>query len=325
MSFAEQNSLSTEIGVRGAAELKPTNRAGAWVFARCGLLTTVGLGLSASGALPAWFVGQVLLAVAFLQWFILLHEAGHLTLFRSRGLNIAAGHIAGFFAVIPFESWRRVHGLHHVWTGWQDLDPTTAPLVPRPLRPVERLLLDWAWKLWFPLFSVLYRVNNYWRPRQLDRLFPAPEARRAVRANVLLLASAYAAAIMVLGITGVLWHVGLALLLTLVLQDPLILSQHTHIQQNLSEGRRVQPIRAAEQGRYTRSLRFPLPIAQGLLINFNEHELHHRHVHVPGYRLGRIAQRADNTVDWWVWLREAKRLPGSVFLFSNRERTGFRW
>ena len=105
------------------------------------------------------------LALALLQWFVLLHEAGHLTLFRSRTANVIAGHLAGFFALIPFASWRRVHGLHHLWTGWQDLDPTTAPLVPRRLGTVERILVDWAWKLWLPLFSVLYRVNNYWRVR----------------------------------------------------------------------------------------------------------------------------------------------------------------
>jgi acyl-lipid omega-6 desaturase (Delta-12 desaturase) len=113
--------------------------------------------------------------------------------------------------------------------------------------------------------------------------------------------------------------------LTLVLQDPLILSQHTHIPQNLSGGRAVTPLKPAEQAGYTRSLRFPRVVAEGLLLNFNAHELHHSHAGVPGYRLGRIAHKQENEVGWLRWLVEAKRMRGSVFLFSSSRETGFRW
>ena len=48
--------------------------------------------------------------------------------------------LAAFFALIPFGCWKLIHGMHHHWTGWQDLDATTATLVPRPLSRVERML-----------------------------------------------------------------------------------------------------------------------------------------------------------------------------------------
>ena len=305
------------------ASLAPSNAMGALIVSESTLLSAVGIGLSAQRPLPLWLLGQLLLGVAMLQWFVVLHEAGHLTLFKSRGGNLAVGHLAGFFALIPFETWRRVHGLHHLWTGWQDRDPTTASLVPRRLAPVERLAVDWAWRLWLPLFSTLYRINNYWHLPRIERFLGRTQARRAMAINACLLAVTYAALCVAFGPATVLRCVGLAIFFSLALQDPLILSQHTHLPQNVSGGREVTPLTPSEQERYTRSLRFPKWVANYVLFNFDAHELHHSHAHVPGYRLRRIPESPRNEVDWWLWLRGAKRLRGSVFLFSNRQQTGF--
>jgi len=307
----------------GDASLGASNIAGGAIAIGVVAATGAGVLLSMSGSWPAWVLGQILLAVAFLQWFILLHEAGHLTLFRSRAANLVFGQFAGAMALIPFESWRRVHGLHHLWTGWQDLDPTTAALTPRARGRVETALVDFAWRSWFPLFSILYRLGNYWNLPRLWRLFPAAAQRRAILANAIVLVLAYAALLWAIGPAHVLGGIGLALLLSFALQDPLILSQHTHIPQRVSGGAKVTPLSAAEQAIYTRSLAFPRFVAQGLLFNFNAHELHHRHVAVPGYRLGRIAYAPPNEVHWWQWLRASKRMRGSVFLFQNRDSTGF--
>ena len=64
-----------------------------------------------------------------------------------------------------------MHARHHKWTGWQDVDPTTAALVPRELQTVERVLVNVCWKFWIPLFSVLYRINNFWNWPRLETLF----------------------------------------------------------------------------------------------------------------------------------------------------------
>lgn len=309
---------------RGDAVLAASDAVGLAFLAAALGVTVLGLALAASAHWLPWLAGQAILACAFLQWFILLHEAAHLSLFRTRGLNLLAGHLAGAMALIPFESWRRVHGLHHLWTGWQDLDPTTASLAPRPRGRIELALVDLAWRCWLPLFSLAYRLGNYWNLPRLARLFQAASQRRAIIVNALVLVAAYGLLVWTLEPQTVLRLVGLALLLGLALQDPLILSQHTHIPQLLSRGEKVTPLTAAEQETYTRSLRFPRWVAQWLLMNFNAHELHHRYVAVPGYRLGRIAHQPANEVDWWTWLKAAKRLRGSVFLFQNRDSTGLR-
>ncbi|NJK43852.1 MAG: hypothetical protein HC933_05800 [Pleurocapsa sp. SU_196_0] len=94
----------------------------------------------------------LVIALALLQWFVILHEAGHNTLFRARRLNRLAGHLASFFALIPFHNWQRIHARHHHYAGWQDLDATTASLVPRPMRGYERHIINFVWATWLPLF-----------------------------------------------------------------------------------------------------------------------------------------------------------------------------
>ena len=318
---ARSEQAATSRGV--ASRRSPSNALGMLVVTT--VLTTSGLGmaLSLSQHVAMWLVGQALLAIAFLQWFIVLHEAGHLTLFSTRALNIAAGHVAGFLALIPFAAWRRVHALHHVWTGWQDKDPTTAQLAPRHRGKLTVALTDIAWRWWLPLISIAYRLQNYWNLRRLWTLFHDPRQRRAMVANVLALVGAYGAVAAILGIDAVIELFALALVLSFVLQDPLILSQHTHVPQRLSQGRRVVPLSASEQATHTRSLRFPRWIAQWVLFNFNAHELHHRLPSVPGYRLAEAAMPQPNEIEWWLWLREAKRLRGSVFVFQSRNETGF--
>ena len=113
--------------------LRASNLRGAIVVAECVALTVGAVVLSTNANMGVWIAGQTLLALATVQWFALLHECGHETLFRTRRLHAPVGHLAAFFSLIPFFNWKRVHGRHHKWTGWQDIDPTTASLVPREL------------------------------------------------------------------------------------------------------------------------------------------------------------------------------------------------
>lgn len=305
-------------------ELKSSNRLGALYTASCVIQTGVALLLSGSGSLPIWLLGQLLLALALMQWFILLHEFGHMTFFRARRLNTLLGHVASFFSIIPFHAWRKIHGLHHKWTGWQDRDPTTQTLVNRDLSPFEKSLTNTCWRLSIPLFGLIYRCNNFWNLPRLKRIFPKKQSFRLIALNIFGLASVYAFIVWFLGPETMMRYVGLAVLLTLVLQEWLILSQHTHIRMELSRGEDVRPFSASEQETYTRSLIFPAWVARNLLINVNAHELHHVYPAVPGYHLHRIDRETVNGVNWWHWLRTVKSMPGEQFLFHNREETGLR-
>ena len=127
MNHARLNQVRSPSGL---IHLKPRNLLGALYVAFGMGVTAVALYLSASGNLAGWLIGQLLLALTLVQWFVLLHECGHETLFRSRRVHGWIGHFVSFFALIPFHSWKWIHGKHHKWTGWQDLDPTTQSLVP---------------------------------------------------------------------------------------------------------------------------------------------------------------------------------------------------
>lgn len=303
--------------------LRPDNRMAVFYVLVCSALTATGAVLSLSPGIASWAVGQGLLALALSQWFIVLHEAGHMTLFRQRRANMLIGHVAAFCALIPFANWRIVHARHHKWTGWQDKDITTADLVPRPLGRVERVLINVAWRTSFPLFSVLYRLNNYWLLPRLRKYYPTGAQLRKLRWGVVLLSCQYIAFVWLVGPPVALRLCGLALFGAMLLQDPFILSQHTHIPAHLSAGNRVRPFSPAQQQTFTRSLLFPGWFSRIFLMGFDAHELHHMYVRVPGYFLRHIEYMPDNQVHWWQWLRSAKKLRGEMFLFGDRKQSGF--
>lgn len=300
--------------------LVPSDAQGA-AYVGCALaLTGGGLALAASGGLAAWAVGQVLIALAAVQWFCLLHEAGHHALFRTRAANRLAGRLAGFAALIPFSTWRVVHAGHHRWTGWQDRDPTTAALTPRTRGRLERALANVAWRTGLPLFSLAYRWNNFWNVRRVTSFFPSAAVR--VRWAALGSGLLYVALALLVGPLELVRLVGVGLLLGLAAQDPLILSQHTHVPMPCAAERDVRPRSAVEQAHYTRSLALPAWLGRGLLCGVGEHELHHALPQVPGYRLHRVAWTPPRRVGAWRFLREAKSLPGERFLFENADSTG---
>ncbi|MFO0868543.1 MAG: fatty acid desaturase [Pirellulales bacterium] len=288
-------------------------------------LTAAGVALSTAEMTLVWLTGQVLLALAFLQWFALLHEAGHRTLFRTRWLNDVAGQLAGFLALIPLTSWRPIHARHHRWTGWQDIDPTTAVLAPqeRPRPRYQRWTVNICWALWIPLFSLLYRLSNYWHLPRLWRLLPTAGERRRMVVGAVIYLLGYAALVVWCGPLWLCRLLGCALFLTMVAQDLLILSQHTHIPQRCSHGEAVRPFSAAQQEVFTRSLVFPRWFSGWILLHLDAHELHHVYPRVPGYYLGQLARPTLNAMPWWQWVWRARRIRGDVLLFQNRDQTGY--
>ncbi len=303
-------------------DLRATNAAG-WLWMGATLAgTIVGLWLSTTAAPLAWLVGQIILAAALVQWFIVLHECGHATLFETGWLNTLSGQVAGFFALIPFECWKRVHNRHHKWTGWQDVDPTTALLAAAPSGRVARGLVNVCWKYWLPLFSVLYRLNNFWHVPRLLQLFHGARLRRRLLLNIGGLLLAYVVLAAMAGPMVLVRVFGVATLLALISEDMLLISQHTHVPMGLSHGLEVTPHAAIDQEQFTRSLRFPAWLSL-LLLHFDEHELHHMYPFVPGHRLEEIPYSPANEVTCWEWIRAARAVPGEVLLFQNRTQSGY--
>jgi acyl-lipid omega-6 desaturase (Delta-12 desaturase) len=303
------------------SQLRPTDAAGATVALSCIAITASGIALSLSPRWWTWAAGQLLLALALIQWFALLHECGHETLFRTKRFHAPLGQLAGFFALIPFRNWKSVHRRHHKWTGWQDIDPTTQALVPRELNRVERAIVNAVWRCWIPMFSVVYRTNNFWNWPRLKTLFPKRDDRRALAVNMVALLAAYVAIVALLGPATSLRLFGVALVITFAAEDLLILSQHTHIPSQLSGGEDVRPFPTIEQEVFTRSLAFPRWLS-AILLHIDAHELHHMYPFVPGYRLGQVQYETENEVGLLAWIKGAHALPGDLLLFHNRLETG---
>jgi omega-6 fatty acid desaturase (delta-12 desaturase) len=302
--------------------LKPGNLIGAVVLGATLAATAAGSWLSSHDAGLPWAFGQIVLAVALVEWLVVLHECGHGTLFRTHALHRPVGHVAGLFAVIPFECWRPVHARHHRWTGWQDLDPTTASLTPRPRSRFERWAVNVCWKYWIPIFSTMYRVENFWNMRRLARLFRSDRrARRIVITNLTAQAATYIVLLLIVGPLPLARGVGVALVLSFMVEDVLLLSQHTHLPVGLSHGQAVEPYRAIAQEPFTRSLRLPAWLSR-LWLHFDAHELHHMYPFVPGHRLNEVGYVAANEVSWRQWVPAARAIPGEVFLFQNRNESG---
>ena len=303
--------------------LKPGNLSGAVILSGAVAATVAGSWLSIQDAVLPWTLGQIVLAAALVEWFVLLHECGHDTLFRAHAPHRPVGYVAGLFALIPFECWRRIHARHHRWTGWQDLDPTTVALTPRPRSRFQCWAVNVCWKYWIPLFSTTYRVDNFWNVPRLVRLFRSDRrARRCFIANLTAQAAIYAVVLLLVGPLPLARMVGVALMLTFMVEDVLLLSQHTHVPMGLSQGRAVEPYSALAQEPFTRSLRLPAWLSR-VWLHFDAHELHHMYPFVPGYRLREIPYRVQNEVGWWRWIRSARAVPGDVLLFHNRHDTGF--
>ncbi len=109
-----------------------------------------------------WALILTLPAAGFVvRLFMIQHDCGHGSLFRSRAANDWVGRCIGVITLTPYSNWRRTHGIHHATSG--NLDR-------RGLGAVEMLTVDEyaalpAWR------RVAYRL--YRHPLVLFGLAPA--------------------------------------------------------------------------------------------------------------------------------------------------------
>ena len=287
-------------------------------------LTLLALGsyLSLMGGTGAWIAGQALLVLFFNVAFCLMHEFGHLSFFKSRAANHALGYLCGFACFVPFASWYRIHKLHHRWTGWRDRDPTTRVTTTPPGALTARII-NACWKLWIPVFSIAYRVNTYWSFALLKREL-APDEFRSCQINMAMQLAAYAALYFLVGPALLLKVFGVAFFVSLALMDPILLSQHSHIEMPLAAGESVRPMNTDTQVGYTRSIEFPKLVSLLMLVGFDRHEEHHRSPTTPGYELSFRESKLARTYGGFAWIRAAKKIPAATLIFSTEAKTGLK-
>ncbi len=285
-------------------------------------LTAISIVISLSANPLVWFIGQCLFAIAVLQWFVLLHDFGHNVFFKSPAANWIWGHVASVFCLVPFAPWKFIHAQHHVWTGWQDKDPTMEATLPKNGKIPQRKLVRWAWRWWIPLLSLSFSVKNFWNMPRLFRIFPRFKERWQFVFSFFVMQLIFWFAF---PHTPHLWQIwALGYFLFLVIADPLLISQHSHVPQKIAGTNDVRPIPVYEQDQYTRTLFFPPLISKYILLSFDAHGPHHIWPTVPCYYLPEIKVRSENDASWHLWIKTAKSLPADQILFSNREKTGWK-
>lgn len=135
------------------------------LMALASIWTGIGAAASLGGAvsLAATVVLTALMSLLLLRVFVLMHECGHGSMFRSAWLNRAFGFALGVVAGMPQPVWSRNHQQHHLTNGnWQRY---RGPLniIPvdeyRRLSPGRQRQYRYARKVWLaPLGGFLYLI-----------------------------------------------------------------------------------------------------------------------------------------------------------------------
>lgn len=239
--------------------------------------------------LPYWAVLLAALPTAgiYVRLFILMHDCGHGSFFRSTRACTIVGGICGVLTFTPYYDWRRTHAIHHatvsnlekrgvgdVWTMTVD-EYRSSPLRVRLKYRIYRnpiFLLGIAPTL---LFIISFRI-------------PRRDMNRRCQISVLLTDLALALIITALGLT-----VGFSIYLKVMIPIFLIASiggvwlffiQHQYKNVYWSDTQNWDMVRAALEG----SSFYKLPgLFRWFSGNIGYHHIHHLNPRIPNYNLRR--------------------------------------
>jgi len=267
-----------------------------------------------------YWLGELVLSIFFLQSFILLHECGHLSFFKTRALNVVFGHFFGLLSVIPFYSWQQMHGLHHRWTGWRDKDPTTQSTIKPSESKLKNYIINIAWTLFIPVFYLSYKISNYWNLFKIKQYLNAKKYKK-VRLHIIIYLFIFMTIVLFFG--DFLWkYIAPAFVLSLVWKELVIMTQHSHVEMPIANNNEVKPFSYLNQVKYTRSFYLNSFISKYFLFNFNLHEAHHAYPGLPAYKLAEVILNIPKEPTYFSWLLKAKSMKGVDYIFKTSKQTG---
>ncbi len=85
--------------------------------------------------------------------FIIQHDCGHQSFFKSKRLNNIVGIICSVFSVIPYKYWKKVHNFHHGHNGQLELDTRSIGDIPT-MTLNEYINASWVRKLKYRIFRI---------------------------------------------------------------------------------------------------------------------------------------------------------------------------
>ena len=267
----------------------------------------IGLGQMASSFLPCLGLYALMYAsLAFSYWatlalsvvtagfivriFIIQHDCGHGSFFRSRRANDWTGRLCSLFTLTPYSMWRRQHAGHHAH--WNDLDQRMSGsdiystcltvdefrALPRWRRAIHQAMLHPVVSLVLlsPLvFLVIYRVP-FDAPRSWTR------ERWAVLGTNLALLAMFGTLVLTLGVRDVLLVQLPTSIVASIIGVWLFSLQHRFEDALWTQHDAWSPVEASLRG----SSYLQLPrLLQWFTGHIGFHHVHHLDPRVPNYRL----------------------------------------
>jgi fatty acid desaturase len=200
------------------------------------------------------------------------------------------------------------------------MDPTTAPTAHESKSKIKNGVVNVAWKLFIPLFYLAYKIGNYWNLSKIKKYVQTAKYRKIQR-SILVYLLLYLVLITIMG-KGVILIFLPGFLISLLWKELIIMSQHSHVEMPLAEGRDVKPFSFLDQIQYTRSFFVPSWISQYLLFNVNLHEAHHAYPGVPAYYLSEVDIKQPAEPKFLDWLYKAKSMKGVDYIFKTSKHSG---
>jgi fatty acid desaturase len=240
--------------------------------------------------------------VAFL--FMVVHETAHKTAFRSRGLNLALGHLSSFAVFLPYEYYCLFHWDHHRYTQDPARDPELLS-VPIP-RSDTQLAIAYT-----GLRQVAFRVGLLLR-HALTGNAASPWISETKRHVVVREARLYVAGYVVLLLASLALHTSILLWVWVVpvivgqsFLRPYLYAEHTGCERTRSA---FQNTRTTYTGMFVKWFAWNMPY----------HVEHHAYPSIPFHALPKLNQIvADQIVyrgpgylavtrETWAWFRRAR-------------------
>jgi acyl-lipid omega-6 desaturase (Delta-12 desaturase) len=283
-----------------------------------------------------WLVVPLaILAGAFLvRVFIIFHDCGHGSYFKSRGANDAVGFVTGVLTFTPYYHWRWEHAIHHSSAG--DLDKRGTGDV--WTMTVQEYLESSRWKRFAYRLArnpvILFVIAPVFLFAIRQR-FPSPKASQRERHSVYAMnAGILAMAVCLSLVFGVWSYVLIQLIIIMVAGGAgvwMFYVQHQFEDVYWERGEDWSYVAAALQG----SSFYKLPrILQWFSGNIGFHHIHHLSPRIPNYNLERC-HKADplfqqvkpitlfasfKSATYRLWDEENKRLVGYRHLRQLRKQ-----
>ncbi|EPZ53102.1 fatty acid desaturase [Alicyclobacillus acidoterrestris] len=254
-----------------------------WTFAYLSLSISIWLGIAIAVVASGFFI----------RLFIIFHDCGHHSFFKSRRANEIVGIITGILTFFPYHQWKYEHAVHHATSG--DLgrrgtgDMWTLTVKEYEQLPFVKRMVYRVYRNPFVMFGI-GPIHLFFNQYRFNRRGAGRKERVNTHITNFTLIAILTALSFILGWKGVLLVEGPILYLAGVIGIWLFYVQHQFEHTYFEESDKWDYVNAALQG----SSFYKLPkILQWLTGNIGYHHVHHLGPRVPNYHLQKAHESTD--------------------------------